>query len=154
MKRRHGEAGMGAMDAGVHKHGFAPAGVRKAAKAYTRRAGPWWTMFEKLGKNGVPTYFARPPRIRDPAGGTHAIKRKGGKSGLMPKMISLAPAYGEAGPQVGPRMLFAALRQAVYRPKLQAPWESSMSEAVEYLDVAIQAELDHALARRESGRSF
>ncbi len=151
-------AGIAAIDRHVTGNGrFDKATVADATRRYVKAKDsrvPWGVFGKADPKTGVGTYFARPHRIRDPAGGTHAIRRSNGKTGMMPNMINVASEYGEAGAGVGPRILFYGLRQATYRPSLQPHWDKAIEIATVQFERAMETEFAHALERKGSGRSY
>lgn len=145
---------------------FDDEGVRRSVRDFNRRTAELPSEFRPYEdrpeavfrgpdrRSGLPTWFSRPIRVRDPAGGTHTVIGRNGKASKYPNMISIRPDTGRKGATVGPATLLLARSSATYRPKLQAPWDANNMATAEQLSRHVDAELAHVLERKLAGRSF
>ena len=142
--------GLGGLQRAIAHAGDVKAGLR----AFARQESYPWAVYRGADKqSGIPTFYARPKRTHDPAGGKHAFRRANGSTGWMPNMLDVAPEYGESGRAVGPRSLFASRSSVGYEPKLQPHWVAMQEMAEEDLVRFVAEEYEHTLERIAQGRS-
>ena len=133
--------------------------VAKAVREHAKRrdlAGLYeWGVFKSPDpKSGLPSFKARPKKIRDPSGGYHVIRRRDGTSGRMPDMLTVAPEYGASGKGAGPRALTTARATTTYLPELQGAWDLMTERGAALLAEELAKEVAHAVERKQQGRSY
>ncbi len=155
-RRRYGDVALRNRISRGSGSAIAIAHALKAHNEVANDAGSYaWGVFKAPDRDsGMPAFFARPPRILDPAGGYRTFTRRDGTVAKMPRMLAVAPEYGVAGKASGPRALTRARSKVAYYPKLQGPWESMADTATEDLAEALAIEYAHAVERMEQGRSY
>lgn len=136
------------------KEGMTGVGRRKLGKEFAETGGTWDVFKGPDKRSGLPTYKARPFKIRDPAGGTHTFTRSNGTQGKMPNMLSVAPEFGQVGRAAGPRSLTLARQEVKLQPVLLAPWREMAARAADEMLISLDAELARTLQRKAEGRTF
>lgn len=132
----------------------AVAGIR-ARRAASGLNGITQGVFKGKDKvSGLPAFFSRPDRIRDPTGGYHTFRRRDGTTGRMPDMLDANPVYGTMGRAAGPVALTRARASVRHQPVLQEPWARMAETSADTLYDTLQDELAHALERKGQGRSY
>lgn len=113
-----------------------------------------WRLYRSKDRSGRETVFARPQRLRDPAGGWHEVTRADGTKARFPNMLGISRFEGKSGPRLGPRRLFTPVGRAKYAPILQAPWDDAAAMAHEGFPALMRVEIERRLVRRAERRRY
>jgi hypothetical protein len=100
---------------------------------------------------GMPTYMARPNRVRTT--GTHAVMFAGHVA-RMPNMLNVPLRGARPGSKAGAYRLFHAARSVTMQPILQAPWDAAAERAYGEFPSIVLKELDQKRSRKAQGQSF
>ena len=157
LRRSSATLGLGALARHVANAGDASrkstVGAAKAVIKASEDAFFGWRVFKCSDrKSNLSTFFAAPPRIKDPAGGTTRFRRADGSYATAPRMLTVQPEYGTSGG--GPRTLLAARAEVAMRPQLQGSWDTMNDRMDQDLGEQLRLEYDHALDRLAQGRSY